>query len=106
MQEALESGEKLQGQERTVRGWVRTLRAQKSFAFLEVNDGSCMTGVQVVVYHTARGYELIAGSKITTGCAVRARGKLVDSPGGKQRLELQADALELIGMPLAQCCCL
>ena len=97
MQELWDSGQAWQGKDWQVRGWVRTLRAQKTFAFLEVNDGSCMTGVQVVVNESAEGHQLIADSRITTGCAVSARGKLVESPGGKQGLELQASVLELIG---------
>jgi asparaginyl-tRNA synthetase len=76
---------------------VRTVRAQKTFAFLEVNDGSCIVGVQVIVNDSCDGYSLISGGRITTGCAVAAAGELVKSPGGKQGLELKATTLELIG---------
>ncbi|CAN0434283.1 unnamed protein product, partial [Hapterophycus canaliculatus] len=37
----------LLGQTVVVKGWVRTKRDQKTFSFVEVNDGSCMNGVQV-----------------------------------------------------------
>ncbi|MGB9603717.1 MAG: OB-fold nucleic acid binding domain-containing protein [Limisphaerales bacterium] len=40
-----------------VRGWVRTRRDSKGFSFLEVNDGSCLTNLQVVVESTVPGYE-------------------------------------------------
>jgi asparaginyl-tRNA synthetase len=80
-----------------IKGWVRTLRSQKAFAFLELYDGSCMTGLQVVVREDTEGYELVEDGRITTGCSVAAAGKLMESPGGKQSLELQASRLRLIG---------
>lgn len=45
----LQSGSDLVGQTVTVKGWVRTVRQQKTFAFVELNDGSSLKGVQVGV---------------------------------------------------------
>eukprot|EP00892_Ulva_mutabilis_P007782 jgi/Ulvmu1/5376/UM022_0171.1 len=87
----------LVGESIEVRGWVRTVRAQKTFAFLEVNDGSSLAGLQVVVAEDAEGHSLVRDGAITTGCSVAAFGELVESPGGKQAVELKASTLRLIG---------
>lgn len=81
----------------TVRGWVRTVRAQKTFAFVDVNDGSTLQGLQVVVREGCAGWEDIQSGALTTGAAVAARGELIGSPGGKQKVELQADEVLLVG---------
>ena len=93
VKEILESEEAVEGIE--VQGWVRTRRDSKEFSFLELNDGSCLGGIQVVADAGIDGYQDIHA--MTTGAAVRATGKLVASPGKGQRWELQAGALELLG---------
>lgn len=90
----------LVGQHVEVKGWVRTVRAQKTFTFLEVNDGSSVGGLQVILHTDAEGHKFVDDGLITTGCSVAASGELVESPGGKQALELKASSLELIGMAL------
>jgi asparaginyl-tRNA synthetase len=81
----------------TVSGWVRTRRDSKqAFSFLEVNDGSCMANLQVVVDAAVPGYaETI--KQVTTGASVRVEGELKASPGAKQRVELHATTLQLVG---------
>jgi asparaginyl-tRNA synthetase len=73
----------------TVCGWVRTVRDQKSFTFVEVNDGSCLANLQIV----------LDGShpNLTTGCSVIAQGHLVESPGKNQAVELRASEIRIIG---------
>ncbi len=78
-----------------LQGWVRTRRDSKTFFFLEVNDGSCLKSMQVVVNEDAKGY---ADSKgIATGASVSVKGRLVRSQGKGQMWEIQADSLELVG---------
>ena len=77
-----------------VEGWVRTRRDSKNFSFLEVNDGTCLASVQVVADAGIPGYEDIG--RMTTGSSVAVEGRLVESPG-KQRWEIQARSLRLIG---------
>ena len=78
-----------------VKGWVRTKRDSKEFSFLELNDGSCLKNVQVVVdAHVASSEDL---RDVTTGAAVTVSGKLVESPGKGQRWEIQAASVELLG---------
>ena len=78
-----------------IKGWVRTRRDNKSFSFMELNDGSCLTNIQVVADAGIPGYEDIA--KMNTGAAVGVSGKLVKSQGKGQNLEVQASEIELIG---------
>ena len=80
----------------TVRGWIRTARHSKGVSFLEVADGSCFAGIQVVVDPALDNYETELRS-LCTGCAVAASGELVDSPGKGQRFELRAQRVEVVG---------
>mgnify|MGYP000098868536 CR=1 FL=1 len=84
------------GQEITVKGWVRTLRLQKTFAFMEVNDGSTLSNIQVVLDSNLDSYEELVQT-IQTGACVRATGLLVESVGGKQAVEIQATEIEILG---------
>jgi asparaginyl-tRNA synthetase len=84
------------GGEATVQGWLRTVRHGKEVSFLEVSDGSCFAGLQVVASPQLAGYESVVRA-LRTGSAVRATGELVDSPGSGQRYELRAREVELVG---------
>lgn len=86
----------LVGQEATVKGWVRTVRNQKTFAFIEVNDGSTLSNFQIVLSSDVPGYDTLL-SQITTGAAISAKGTIVQSQGKEQSLEMQANAIEIIG---------
>jgi asparaginyl-tRNA synthetase len=80
-----------------IKGWVRTKRDSKGgFSFLEINDGSCMSGLQVVANHSLPGYEAIA-HRLTTGSCVFVSGALVRSQGRGQTLEVQAAEVGLYG---------
>jgi len=77
-------------------GWVRTARHSKGVSFLEVSDGSCFSGLQVVAAPELENYESEL-RHLQTGCAVSVAGELVDSPGKGQRFELQARRIEVVG---------
>lgn len=79
----------------TVCGWVRTKRDSKAFSFLEINDGSCLRGIQAIVDAGIPGSESLP--LITTGASVSVTGKLVASQGQGQAWELQAVELTLLG---------
>jgi asparaginyl-tRNA synthetase len=79
----------------TVKGWVRTRRDAKGFSFLELNDGSCLANVQVVVDAATPGAEHLA--QLTTGAAAVVEGSLVASPAQGQKWELKASRVELVG---------
>lgn len=76
-------------------GWVRTKRDSKNVSFIEINDGSCLKGLQAVIDRSAIPAELI--DSITTGASVIAEGTIVESEGGAQATELRCTKLELIG---------
>ena len=79
-----------------VKGWVRTKRELKGFAFTEVNDGSSLAGLQVVLDADLPDYEANL-KKINTGASVEVSGKLVASQGKGQKIELQADNIVVYG---------
>src|SRR3954465_2039259 len=79
----------------TVQGWVRTRRDSKACTFIELNDGSCLRGIQVVADATLPCAELYP--HILTGASVRVKGDLVQSPGAKQAFEVLAKDIEVLG---------
>lgn len=89
------------GEEASVRGWARQVRRQKKVAFLEVNDGSAMSGLQVVANPESEGFDAIQDGDIALGASVEAQGEMVESPGGKQSVELKASSVRLIGAAFA-----
>ena len=79
-----------------VQGWVRTKRELKGFAFIEVNDGSSLASLQVVLDQDLPEYENIL-KQLNTGASVEASGILVESQGKGQRIELKAEAAKVYG---------
>jgi asparaginyl-tRNA synthetase len=79
-----------------VKGWVRTRRDSKGFSFLELNDGSCLANLQIVVDAGTPGSEHMP--QLTTGASAVVEGKLVPSPAQGQKWELRATKIELLGM--------
>jgi len=78
-----------------VKGWVRTKRGNKEVAFIALNDGSTIKNVQIVVAKTAIEEALL--QKITTGACIAVQGKLVESIGEGQSVEIQAGEITLYG---------
>jgi asparaginyl-tRNA synthetase len=85
------------GSELTVTGWVRTKRESKGgFSFIEINDGSCLTNLQVIASDHLTNYRDEV-SKIQTGCSIKVDGTLVASPAKGQRVEFKAERIEVLG---------
>ena len=81
----------------SVRGWVRTRRDSKAgLSFVHLHDGSCFDPIQVVAPAQLPNYESEI-LKLTSGCAVAASGTLTRSQGQGQAVEVQADAIEVVG---------
>eukprot|EP00752_Nemacystus_decipiens_P002287 g2165.t1 len=85
----------LLGKTVAVKGWVRTKRDQKTFSFVEVNDGSCMKGVQVVIPSEVPTYSEV--ERLSTGASVSVTGVVVESPGKGQRFEIKAQEVHVVG---------
>ena len=79
----------------TIRGWVRTRRDAKDFSFLEVNDGSCLSNLQVLVDAGSKAYARMEQAQ--NGASVEISGALLASPGKGQKWELRADELKVWG---------
>ena len=83
------------GSDVNIKGWVRTKRGSKGLSFVAINDGSCIHNMQVVVDHSLFDAEML--KDITTGAAISIIGKLTESQGRGQSVEIQASAIEIYG---------
>ncbi len=87
---------KYDGAEITVGGWMRSLRDSKAFAFIDLNDGSCFKGVQIVLEREfLPNYDEI--TRFNVGSALVITGKLVLTPESKQPFEIKASEVLLEG---------
>ena len=95
IKEVFEQPEKFLNKTIRVKGWLKTVRTSKTFGFIELNDGSCFASLQVVFAADLPNFPEIARSNVWS--ALQAEGTLVDSPGAKQRFELQAQKIIIEG---------
>lgn len=78
-----------------VTGWLKTLRSSKKISFLEINDGSCIKNVQVIMENGLENYEEIKKATIYT--TLKVVGTVVDTPKAKQPFEIHATEIEVLG---------
>jgi asparaginyl-tRNA synthetase len=83
------------GQEVLVKGWVRTKRGNKNISFIALNDGSTINNIQVVADAAIFDENLM--KDITTGACIAVTGKLVESQGKGQSVEINASSIEIYG---------
>ncbi|MDR1813372.1 MAG: asparagine--tRNA ligase [Tannerella sp.] len=83
------------GQDINIRGWVRTCRGSKQVAFIALNDGSTINNIQIVADLEKLGEDAL--KPVTTGACLSVTGKLVQSQGKGQSVEVQADIIEVLG---------
>ena len=93
---AVKSNPALIDSKMVVKGWVRTHRKQKTFSFVEINDGSEVENLQIIIDAKVPGYESLI-DKITTGASISVLGTLAKSLGGGQAVEVQAESFKIIG---------
>ena len=77
-----------------VKGWIRTQRNSKGFSFVELNDGSCLKNIQIIVDDSINNYGEL--SKLLTGSAVSVLGKVIASKGKGQKWEIQVEKMDII----------
>ena len=95
--ESLLTGKVSTGTQVTVEGWVRSKRDSKAgISFVAVHDGSHFDPIQAVIPQELANYESEV-LPITTGCAVRISGELVESQGKGQHFEIQATQVTVLG---------
>ena len=88
--------EEYAGKEITVGGWARTIRDMKSFGFIELNDGSCFKGLQVVFEDgVVEDYKGV--TKQNVGASFVVKGVFTLTPEAKQPFELKAASIVLEG---------
>ena len=83
------------GSDVLVKGWVRTKRGNKNIIFIALNDGSTINNIQIVVEASSFDENLL--KEISTGACIAVNGKLVESQGQGQNLEISAAGIELYG---------
>lgn len=83
------------GTDVTAKGWVRTRRGNKNVAFIALNDGSTIHNIQVVADVSIFGEDFL--KDINTGACIHVEGKLVESPGTEQPVEIQAKSIDIYG---------
>lgn len=80
----------------TVYGWARTIRDSKSLGFIDLNDGSCFKGVQIVFESDkVENFAEIAGQNV--GAALKVTGEVIETPEAKQPFEIHAQAISVEG---------
>ena len=78
------------GKQATLQGWIRTRRDSKGgFSFLEINDGSCLANIQVIVDADLPNYETDV-KRLSAGCSATIHGEIKASGGKGQATEMQA----------------
>lgn len=83
------------GSDVNVKGWVRTRRGNKNVSFIALNDGSTINNIQIVVDLSKFDVEYL--KPITTGACISVTGKLVESQGRGQAVEIQAEDVLIYG---------
>ncbi|KAL9658334.1 hypothetical protein ABK040_015654 [Willaertia magna] len=71
----------------TIQGWIRTARVQKDLCFIEVNDGSCLSNIQIVIDMNANPI-IKDTSNLQTGASILIKGQIIRSPGKNQKTEI------------------
>ncbi len=85
----------LEGKKVTIGGWVRSVRDSKNFGFIDLNDGTCFKGAQIVITPTEiKNYQEVA--KLNAGSSILCEGVLVNTPNNKQPFEIKANKIEII----------
>ncbi|MBP3707476.1 MAG: asparagine--tRNA ligase [Clostridia bacterium] len=85
-----------ENKEVTLEGWVKTVRDSKTFGFIELNDGSFFSNVQIVFNNDLSNFDEIC--KLTISSSIKVTGKLVLTPNAKQPFEIQANYIEVLNL--------
>ena len=83
------------GADVNIKGWVRTRRGNKNVSFIALNDGSTIHNIQIVVDNEKFGDDFL--KPVTTGACISVTGKLTESQGQGQNVEIQAEQIEIYG---------
>lgn len=84
------------GKEVTIAGWVRTARKQRELAFIELNDGSQLSNIQIVADASLPDFDTLM-ERVQTGAAVQITGTIVESPAKGQAVEMKPSHIRITG---------
>ena len=79
-----------------VSGWVRTVRDSKTFGFIELNDGSFYSNVQIVFDDTLKNFTDIC--KLTISSSIIVTGTVVETENAKQPFEIKASNVNIYNL--------
>lgn len=82
-------------EEVVIQGWIRTNRNQKEFGFINLNDGSTLSNIQIVYDKSLENFDEV--SKFRVGCSLTIHGMVVETPTMKQPYEIKAEKVVLEG---------
>lgn len=82
------------GKDIEIHGWIKKSRESKNFGFLEINDGTFFSNVQVVVESNLENFKEVFSLGIYS--AVNIKGILVEPELAKQDFEIQAKEIEIL----------
>ena len=94
--ELYSGGEQMGGKTVTVCGWARSIRDSKALGFIDLNDGSCFKGVQIV-FEDGKIENFHEVAKCNVGAAFSVKGEVVLTPGAKQPFEIHAASITVEG---------
>lgn len=78
-----------------IEGWIRSIRSNKNVGFIELNDGSTLKNIQIVMENTLSDYEKISSLPISS--TILVKGKVVLTPGNKQPFEILSTEIKIEG---------
>lgn len=92
--EILKNPKDYYGKEVIAEGWIRTIRSSNKFGFIELNDGTTFSNIQIVFEDELDNFTEV--TKFRTGAAIEINGVLVETPEAKQDFEIKAKTIALI----------
>lgn len=75
-------------------GWIRTTRESKNITFIEINDGSTIRNLQLVLDTTDKEESDVC-SKLNIGTSIKAEGLVVASE--RNIVEIQISKIKILG---------
>ncbi len=89
-----ETYKKLDGKTVTLGGWIRSVRNSKTFGFIDLNDGTCFNGVQIVFDDKMQNFSEV--EKLNAGSSILVKGSVVLTPEMRQPYEIHAEEINVL----------
>ena len=83
------------GKDVTVCGWIKTIRKSKNMYFIELNDGTSLKNLQLVVDKNESDNNIFDG--LTSGTSIVVNGTIVESQNKNQNIEMNVKNIKVLG---------